>query len=258
MPLTTRSKIYFASDFHFGIPDRKGSLKREALFVRWLDEVKTDAAAIYLMGDLFDFWFEYKTVIPRGYVRLLGKLAELADAGIEIHLFRGNHDIWAFNYLEQEIGIQLHRKPEVTDLLGKKFFLAHGDGLGPGDYGYKLLKKTFECRFNQWVYRWIHPDFGGWLGNFFSGRSRLTQQLKQQKEPEYKPHFDNEAIVIFSREHARSHPEIDYYIFGHLHCPAVLPASEKAQCIILGDWVSHFSYAVFDGNELKLQFYPVS
>ena len=246
--------IYFVSDFHFGIPDHDSSLRREKMFVDWLDKVKEDAIAIYIMGDLFDFWFEYKTVIPKGYARLMGKLAELTDRGISIHLFRGNHDIWAFDYLEKELGIQIHREPEIQLLKGKKFFLSHGDGLGPGDKGYKLLKSVFESRVNQWLYRWIHPDLGTWLGAYFSRRSRLTQMILEGKtEFELRNPVDKEPMVIFSREMAAKDPSIDYFIFGHYHFPHILQVSEKAQCIILGDWVTRFSYARFDGEKVELK-----
>ncbi|RLD56640.1 MAG: UDP-2,3-diacylglucosamine diphosphatase, partial [Bacteroidetes bacterium] len=175
-------KIYFASDFHFGIPDRARSLEREKIFIKWFDEVKDDASQIFLMGDIFDFWFEYKTVVPKGFVRLLGKLAEITDAGIPVSLFRGNHDVWAFNYMEKELNIKLYREPEVMEFSGKKFYLAHGDGLGPGDHGYKFLKKVFACRFNQWLFRWLHPDLGAKMGLYFSKRSRLANVAKEGKK----------------------------------------------------------------------------
>ena len=162
------NKIYFASDFHLGIPDHDSSMKREVKLVRWLDEIRKDASEIYLMGDIFDFWFEYKTAIPKGYARLLGKLAEITDAGIPVHLFRGNHDMWAFHYLQEELHIQLHRAPELKQFGSKQFYLAHGDGLGPGDHGYKFLKKVFACRFNQWLFRWLHPDLGIRMALFWS------------------------------------------------------------------------------------------
>lgn len=244
--------IYFASDFHFGIPDNKGSLAREKAFVKWLDSIRADATALFLMGDLFDFWFEFKTVVPKGYTRLLGKLAELTDNGIEVHLFKGNHDLWAFRYLEDEAGIKLHRKPEITDIMGKRFFLAHGDGLGPGDHGYKFLKKVFECRLNQWLYRWLHPDLGTRLGAYASKRSRLTKLL-QGKGIEKRRHLpEQEPMVIFSREMADADATIDYFIFGHVHFPDKIKVSGKAECIILGDWVTHYSYATFDGQNLNL------
>ncbi len=177
-----KSKIYFASDFHLGIPNYESSLLREKKFVRWLDMVSADADEIFLMGDLFDFWFEYKNVIPKGYVRLLGKMAEITDKGIPVHVFRGNHDIWAFDYLSKELNIVLHRKPMIREFDGKIFFLAHGDGLGPGDNGYKFLKKVFEFKPNQFMFKWLHPDIGCRLGLYFSKQSRLANQAKFAKE----------------------------------------------------------------------------
>ena len=244
--------IYYASDFHFGIPNRKGSLIREGKFIEWLSQVKKDASAIYLMGDLFDFWFEYKTVIPKGYVRLFGKLAELSESGIELHLFKGNHDIWAFSYLEDEIGIKLHRQGEITLLGNKKFFLSHGDGVGPGDNEYKFLKKVFENKINQFLYRWIHPDLGTRLGSFFSNRSRLTKILLEGVELTRSNELAKEPIVIFSREMAEADPTIDYFIFGHVHFPEILRLSDNASCVILGDWIQHFTYARFDGETVEL------
>lgn len=247
--------VYFASDFHFGIPDRKGSLEREKKFINWLDDIKGDATSIYLMGDLFDFWFEYKTVIPKGYARMLGKLAEIADSGIDIHLFRGNHDLWAFHYLHDEIGIEIHRSPVIKQLGDKKFFLAHGDGLGPGDLGYKVMKLTFECRVNQWLYRWIHPDIGTRLGFYFSRRSRLTKLLRGEGDIQRRVPVEKEPMVIFSRELAKKDSTIDYFIFGHVHFPDILEISPTAKVIILGDWVSKFTYARFDGSNLELKKY---
>ena len=174
-------KIYFASDFHFGIPDHASSLVRERLLIRWLDEVSVDAAEIFLMGDLFDFWFEYKTVVPKGFVRLLAKIASLCDVGILVHLFRGNHDVWAFDYLNKELGMQLHRAPVLRSFNNKVFYLTHGDGLGPGDHGYKFLKKVFESPLNQWLFRWLHPDIGTRMGLYFSKKSRIANVMREGK-----------------------------------------------------------------------------
>lgn len=252
---TSHKNFYFISDFHLGIPDYASSLEREKRFVRLLDEAKEDAAAIYLMGDVFDFWFEYHTVIPKGFARLFGKLAEITDSGIPVHLFRGNHDIWAFNYLETELNIQLHRTSEVVVLGGKKFFLSHGDGIGPGDHGYKLLKKLFEFRPNQWLFRWLHPDIGSRLALYFSRKSRIANIIKEGRI-EKTGNYDNERLIIFSREMAAMDPSINFFIFGHRHLPIDLPVSENARCIILGDWVVNFTYAVFDGNDLSLKYFP--
>jgi UDP-2,3-diacylglucosamine hydrolase len=244
-------KIYFASDFHFGIPDRDSSVVREKLFVKWLDEVKQDASEIYLMGDLFDFWFEYKTVVPKGYVRLLGKLTELIESGIRIHLFKGNHDMWAFDYLPKEVGIQIHRDPEVVKFGDKVFYLAHGDGLGPGDHGYKFIKKVFQCRFNQWLFRIFHPDFGIRLGLFWSRKSRKATMSRENRD-EHEKRMITERLTVHSSVELFLHPEIDFFVYGHLHYPWDQVITGHSRQISLGDWITNFTYAVFDGEELKL------
>lgn len=246
-----KNKIYFASDSHLGVPNYEDSLKREKLLARWLDEVKHDAGAIFLMGDIFDFWFEYKTVIPKGFVRLLGKLAEITDSGIPVHLFKGNHDIWASNYLQQEIGLELHSSKLVLQFGGKKFFLAHGDGLGPGDTAYKFMKKLFQSRFNQRLFRWLHPDLGTRLALFFSRRSRHANNMKEEKNG--MPPVEEEMLYKYSLRKSLQHPEIDYFLFGHRHLPTDVKINDKTHLIILGDWITHFTYAVFDGETLTLK-----
>lgn len=246
-----QQKVYFCSDFHFGIPDRESSFVREEKLIRWLNEVKKDASAIYLMGDLFDFWFEYKTAIPKGYVRLLGKFAELTDVGISVHLFRGNHDMWAFDYLQQEIGIQLHRDPEIVTLGDKLFYLAHGDGLGPGDHGYKLIKKIFQSPVNQFLFRWIHPDWGMRLGLYWSRKSRYANMSKDNIE-QHDIDLVNSRLVVHSLEVLKQHPNIDFFVYGHCHVPLEIKLTDNCKQLSLGDWIINFSYAAFDGNELKL------
>jgi UDP-2,3-diacylglucosamine hydrolase len=253
---SVRKKIYFASDFHFGIPDHTRSLEREKLFVKWLDEVKADAAHIFLMGDIFDFWFEYKTVVPKGFVRLLGKLAEITDSGIPVSLFRGNHDVWAYDYFEKELNIKLYREPEIMDFSGKKFYLAHGDGLGPGDNGYKFLKKVFACRFNQWLFKWLHPDLGARMGLYFSKKSRLANVAKDGKK-DATNNIQDEMLYHYSESMLKEHSNINYFIFGHRHLPTQIDLTDQAQLIILGDWISNFTYAVFDGEKLELLRYEV-
>lgn len=250
-------KIYFASDFHLGIPDHASSLKREKLLVLWLDHVCHDAAEIYLMGDVFDFWFEYKTVVPKGFTRLFGKLAEITDRGVPVYLFRGNHDIWAFDYFQKEIGIELHREAVIREWNGKRFFLAHGDGLGPGDNGYKFLKRVFEFRPNQWLFRWIHPDIGTRLALYFSRRSRYANVARDEKQISTEGGIDlsKERLFEFAIDYLQTDPSIDYFIFGHRHFAANLPLNEKSRFINLGDWITNFSYVVFDGEELRLMTY---
>ncbi|HNV50323.1 MAG: UDP-2,3-diacylglucosamine diphosphatase [Bacteroidales bacterium] len=244
--------IYFASDLHFGIPDRKSSAQREEKFIRWLDLIKNDAVEIFLMGDLFDFWFEYKTVVPKGYVRLLGKLAEITDSGIPIHFFKGNHDMWAFDYLEKEIGMTMYRQPIERVIGGKRFFLAHGDGLGPGDRGYKFLKNVFELKINQFLFRWLHPDIGVWLGLYWSAKSRYANLIKEaERGEEYD--FQNARIAVYCRDILSQGRQIDYFVFGHWHVVNMEKIGDNSYYIHLGDWLTNFSYGVFDGNTFELK-----
>jgi UDP-2,3-diacylglucosamine hydrolase len=252
-----QKKVYFVSDFHFGIPDVESSRKREELFVRWLNMIQPDAVEIFLMGDLFDFWFEYKTVVPRGYSRLFGKLAELADHGIKVHLFRGNHDMWAFDYLKQEFQIEIHREPEIRKIFDRTFYLAHGDGLGPGDHGYKMIKAIFQCRFNQWLFRWLHPDIGIRLGLFWSRKSRYAAQ-NQKDQDKREINFINARLSMHSMKVLESHPGIDYFVFGHWHYPLEIQLTERCKQLSLGDWLTHFTYAEYDGKDLNLLSFPTS
>lgn len=246
-------KIYFASDFHFGIPDRLQSLEREKKFIGWLEMVRADAGEIFLMGDLFDFWFEYKTVIPSGYSRLLGELVRITDAGIPVHLFRGNHDMWAFHYLVDELNILIHRGPEFMTFNGKHFYLAHGDGLGPGDHGYKFIKKVFANRVNQWLFRWIHPDFGIKIALFWSQKSRYVTMEKEKKDEYLTLKRIRQRITVHSQTLLHEHPDLDYLVYGHYHFPLDEKLNEKARQIVLGDWLTHFTYGVFDGEKFELK-----
>lgn len=244
--ITQRNKIYFASDFHLGVPDAESSFKREKLLVKWLDEIKVDAAEIYLVGDLFDFWFEYKTVAPRGFVRFLGKLAEISDSGIPIHVFTGNHDMWMFDYLEKELGVTLYRKPISKEFSGKKFFIGHGDGLGPGDKKYKFIKKVFANKTCQWLFAKLHPDWGIKLANFWSGSSR------EANNDEVFLGEDNEWLFQYAKRKLETE-HYDYFIFGHRHLSLDLKVGEKTRYINLGDWIKYNTYAVFDGENLELK-----
>ncbi len=255
MDKPTNKKVYFFSDAHLGIPDHASSLKRERIMVQFLESIRKDALEIYMMGDLFDFWFEYKTAIPKGYARLLGKLAEITDSGIPIFFFRGNHDIWAFDYLQKELNIQIERKPQIKEILGKRFFLAHGDGLGKGDHGYKFLKKVFEFRLNQWFFRWIHPDWGLRMGLYFSRRSRYANDArddKMRKEKIYKP-INETRLPQFAKEKLAQGEQIDYFIMGHFHRMENIDLGNNARFIFLGDWIHRFSYAEFDGTTFNLK-----
>ncbi|MEW6467924.1 MAG: UDP-2,3-diacylglucosamine diphosphatase [Bacteroidota bacterium] len=243
-------KIYFASDFHLGVPGYEKSLEREKRIVRWLDEIRHDAEEIFLLGDMFDFWFEYRHSVPKGYVRLLGKLAEISDSGIPLHIFSGNHDMWMFGYLPREINAKLYRQPITREFNGKKFFIGHGDGLGPGDRGYKFIKAVFASWVCQWLFARFHPNFGLWLGNYLSKRSRVAngESDEQFNGPE------KEWLYIFAREKLKQE-HFDYFIFGHRHLPLDLQVSENSRYINTGEWIKSNSYAVFDGKELQLKYY---
>lgn len=246
--LPPNKKVYFASDFHLGVPSYDSSLAREKRLVAWLDAVKHDAAEIFLVGDLFDFWFEYKTVIPKYFTRLLGKLAELRDMGIPITFFTGNHDMWMFGYFEEELGIPVIRQPIDREINGKKFHIAHGDGLGPGDSGYKFIKKVFASKICQWLFRWMHPDIGIGIANFFSGTSR-------KKTGDSDSIFlgeDKEWLIIYSREKLQT-KHYDFFVYGHRHLPMNVKLNDNSNYINLGDWIKHFTYAVFDGETVELK-----
>ena len=242
--------IYFASDSHLGVPDYASSLKREKLLVAWLDMVKKDAKEIYLLGDIFDFWFEYKTVVPKGFVRLLGKIAELTDAGITINYFTGNHDMWVYDYFTTELNVTIYREPIVKTYNGKKFYIGHGDGLGPKDYGYKFIKKLFASKINQWLYARMHPNFGMWLALYFSRRSRVANGDTDEI------YFgeDKERLIVYAKELLKQE-HYDFFIFGHRHLPLDLEIAENSRYINLGDWVKSFSYVKFDGDTLSLKYF---
>lgn len=250
--MTTSGKIYFASDLHLGTPDGTTSLQREKLFVQWLEEVRKDASEIFLVGDTFDFWHEYKTVVPKGYVRLQGKLAEIADSGIPIHLFTGNHDLWMFGYLEKELGVILHKQPVEREFAGKRFFIGHGDGLGPKDYGYKLMKKVFANRLCQFAFRWLHPDWGTKLAMYLSRKSRYSNEGVHQLE---KFRGEEEEWLIQYCKRKLQQQQYDYFIFGHRHLPLDITLNDKSRYINTGDWLDYNSYAVFDGDKLELKYF---
>ncbi len=245
--LSSSQKAYFASDFHLGVPNAKKSRERELRIIRWLDECKKDAHSIFLVGDLFDFWFEYKSTIPKGFSRFQGKLAEIADEGIQLHIFTGNHDLWMFGYFEQELNAKVHTDPIEIEINDRSFFIGHGDGLGPGDSGYKFLKRLFTNRFFQWCFQWLHPDVGIGLANYWSGKSRAQANNTEQR-------FlgENEWLWAFTKELEKAKHR-DYYIFGHRHLPLDLKVGENSKYINLGEWLSYKTYAEFDGSELSLK-----
>jgi UDP-2,3-diacylglucosamine hydrolase len=248
--INQRSKIYFASDFHLGLPGEENNHSREIQIVKWLDQISEDASEIYLLGDVFDFWHEYKTVVPKGFVRLLGKLAELSDQGIKITLFKGNHDMWSFGYLEKEIGAQLISDELIIERNGKKFYLHHGDGLGPGDYSYKFIKRVFRNPISKWLFARLHPNFGVGLARFLSNRSR---KANFRSDKAYKGD-DKEFLTLFAKSELQK-THYNYFIFGHRHLPLDIDLGNNSRYINLGEWVTHFTYAVFDGNELQLKTY---
>ena len=243
-----KTKIYFASDQHFGAPTPEKSKVREAKFISWLDTVKKDADTLFLLGDLFDFWFEYRNVVPKGFVRVLGKLAELRDAGIKIHFFVGNHDLWMRDYFEKELNIPVYFKPQIFTFDDKKFYIGHGDGLGPGDKGYKRMKKVFTNPFSKWLFRWLHPDLGVRLGQYLSTQNKLISG----EEDVVFLGKDREWLVQYAKTKlAKQH--YDYFVFGHRHLPMEIALNNKSTYINLGDWVSHFTYAVFENGKLSLK-----
>ncbi len=234
-------KIYFASDLHLGAPDAASSLKRERLFVKWLEMIKVDATELYLVGDVFDFWFEYNKAVPKGYVRILGKLAELADAGVKIHYFVGNHDMWMKSYFCEQFGAEIHYHPVQREILGKQYFIGHGDGLGPGDHSYKFLKSIFRNRLAQWAFHRLHPNFGIGLADYFSRKSR-----RKTGHLDAIDHGENEYLLIFARETLKEKPEIDYFVFGHRHLPKYHALENGKYYLNLGDWIVQNTYLVVD------------
>lgn len=242
-----QKKVYFISDAHLGMHPEDKSRVREKLLVSWLDGIKNEASELYLMGDIFDFWHEYKHVVPRGFIRFLGKLAELADNGVKIYFFTGNHDIWAYNYLKKELGAEIHHKPLVREFNGKRFFLAHGDGLGPGDFFYKLLKGIFRNRILQFLFARLHPNFAVWLGKTWSKNSRYSKGIVAEDFAGGK----EELQIVFAMNTLKKE-HYDYFIFGHRHIPYDIQLGAKSRIINLGDWIYSFTYAVFDGSNLNL------
>ena len=242
-------KIYFISDFHLGAPNAEASLIREKKIIRFLDNIKADAAEIFIVGDLFDFWYEYKKVVPKGYVRILGKLAELTDSGIPIHFFVGNHDMWMRDYFQKELNIPVYFEPVPFEFNGKKFLVGHGDGLGPGDKGYKFIKKIFRNKAAQWLFGILPPAMGMGIAHYFSRKSRAqTGQTDEKFLGE-----DKEWLIQYSKDVLKT-VHYDYLVFGHRHLPIDFKINDQSRYINLGDWIKYFSYAIFDGNNLELKY----
>lgn len=250
MTLSHSKKIYFISDFHLGAPDHAASLEREKIIVQFLNEIKDETSELFLLGDMFDFWYEYRNVVPKGYVRLLGKLAELSDAGIPMHFFVGNHDMWMKDYLQTELNIPVYYHPEEFERGGKKFLIGHGDGLGPGDHRYKRLKKIFRNPVCQWLFGVLPPSIGMGLANYMSRRSRVRTGKTEEK-------FlgeENEWLISYCKETLQK-KNIDFFVFGHRHLPIDFRLNDASRYINLGDWVRYFTYASFDGKEMLLKSY---
>jgi UDP-2,3-diacylglucosamine hydrolase len=241
-------KTYFISDVHLGAPALTNNSEREKLFVNLLDEAGKDADEIYLLGDIFDFWYEYRKVVPRGFVRTLGKIAELTDRGINVHFFTGNHDVWVYDYLPKETGVIVHHEPIVKNIGNKTFYLGHGDGLDPSDKGYLFLKRLFTSKTAQFFFSRLHPNIALWFGHQWAKRSRISKGI----QPEYIDDIENESSILFARNYIKSN-HIDYFIFGHRHVFLESEITASVKAVFLGEWFNFFSYAVFDGEKLELK-----
>lgn len=247
--MTENQNIYFLSDAHLGVPDHASSLKREKKLVAWLEMVEKDAAEIYLLGDIFDFWFEYKHVVPRGFVRLFGTIARITDNGIPVHFFTGNHDLWVKDYFSREMGMQLHHNPIELTLADKRFYIGHGDGLGKGDKGYKLLKKLFTCKLCQWLFSRLHPNFAVGLARYFSRRSRVAHVEDDEQ------FLGNDEFLYAYAKELLEKKHYDYFVFGHRHLPLHITLSDTSAYFNLGEWFKRFTYGVFDGHEFQLKYF---
>lgn len=244
--------IYFLSDAHLGSLAIPHARMQERRLVNFLDSIKHKAAAVYLLGDIFDFWHEYKYVVPKGYTRLLGKISELTDLGVEVHFFTGNHDLWVGDYFEKECGMTLHRQSSVVEIYGKVFYLAHGDGLGSTDRRFRLLRAVFHNSLCQHLFAALHPRWGMAFGLGWARHSRLKRE--DGKEPPYMGE-DREELVCFAKNYLKSHPDINYFIFGHRHIELDLLIAHTSRLVILGDWISQFTYAVYDGEHFFMEQY---
>ncbi|HHW81197.1 MAG TPA: UDP-2,3-diacylglucosamine diphosphatase [Bacteroidales bacterium] len=242
-----RNKTYFLSDAHLGSVSHDSSIDVERKLCRWFDAVKHDAKEIYLLGDIFDYWFEYKNVVPRGFTRVLGKFSELTDAGIPIYFFIGNHDIWLTDYLSTECGLIVKRKPVVKNIDGKVFFLAHGDGLGDESWGFRFVRKIYHNKFLRFLYAAIHPRWTMAFASKWSNYSRMSAEIAPFMGEE------KEHLIQFAKEELKRSPEINYFIFGHRHIMLNHPLKDNSNIVILGDWMSYFSYAVFDSKTVELK-----
>ncbi len=243
--------IYFASDFHLGAPNAHESREREIRIVSWLNDIEANTAAIFLVGDIFDFWFEYKHVIPRGFSRFQGKLRDLRDKGIPIFFFRGNHDMWMFDYFQEEFDIPVFHDLVALSASDKKFLIGHGDGLGPGDHTYKIIKRVFRNGFAQWAFQWLHPNIGVYLAKKWSSKSRIKNNGKDDSFKE-----DDEWLLKYCSE-TEEQDHHDYYVFGHRHLPIEIDVNESSKYINLGEWFNQYTYGVFDGDSFDLKSFEI-
>lgn len=245
--MSISKKIYFASDFHLGIPDHANSLQRERRIIAWLDSIKESCAELFLVGDLFDFWFEYKLVVPKGFVRLQAKIAEFTDAGIPVHLFHGNHDLWQFGYFEKELGVIVHQSPIERTFFGKQFYIGHGDGLGPGQLKFKFILWIYRNYFFQKLFGFFHPSIGMSLANWFSHRSKQNTGEKDLVFYEEKEYLIQYCKTILAEK------SINYFVFGHRHLPMVFELNQQSSYINLGDWIKDFTYLELDQDSVQLK-----
>lgn len=242
--MSANKKIYFASDFHLGLPAGAPPLEREKKVVSWLKSIAGDAREIYLLGDIFDFWWEYKLVVPRGFTRFLGTVASITDSGIPVHFFTGNHDMWVKDYLTKECGVEVHTSPLTKIIDGKKFHLAHGEGLGTLDKGYKVLLWIFRNKTLRAMYSSLHPSIGIGIGLRWSLNSRLGKGITKEFLGEDKEDLIRYAKSVLKKE------EIDYFIFGHRHLAKSYKLNDASEIVFLGDWIGDGSFAEWDGNKL--------
>ena len=245
--METRNKTYFASDFHLGAVSHADPLEVERKLTRWLNSISADAKSIYLLGDIFDFWYELRLAVPKGFTRILGKLAELTDMGVDIHIFVGNHDVWMFDYLPAEIGATIHTGSLITEIDGKKFFLAHGDGLGERSLGFRLVRWIFHNKVCQKLYSSLHPRWSFALAKRLSRKSRESGGVKPYRGEQ------NEYLISFAKNYLSEHPDIDYFVFGHRHILLDMQLPSNSRLFMLGDWLTLFSYLVFDGKNISLE-----
>ncbi|MCF8226624.1 MAG: UDP-2,3-diacylglucosamine diphosphatase [Bacteroidales bacterium] len=243
-----KEHIYFASDMHLGMHPEDSSKEREKLVVQWLHSIEHNAKELWLLGDVFDYWFEYKKVVPRGFIRFIGKLADLADKGTEIHIFPGNHDVWFFDYFPDEIGAKIHHDPVIIKFGNKTFYLSHGDGLTKKDRIYLLIKSMFRNKFLQWCYARIHPNGSSAFAQWWSRKSRYSKDMVHPFKGE-----ENEEQILFSISFLEKNPGIDLFIFGHRHVPYDINIGNEKRVVCLGDWISNFTYGIFDGTEFRLE-----